>query len=125
GAQKSPKLNKESLDLSLFVDVYHEFAFPYEMMLEISKAMKVGGRVVLVEFRKEDETVPIKLVHKMTEAQAKMELGLPEFRLKWPETIGTLPWQHIIVFERMADEDKPEVEEPKGDAKAAADQPFP
>jgi putative membrane-bound dehydrogenase-like protein len=106
GTQKSPKLEKESLDLALFVDVYHEFAFPYEMMLEISKAMKAGGRVVLVEFRKEDETVPIKLVHKMTEAQAKKELGVPELHLKWTETIGTLPWQHIIVFEKQAEEDE-------------------
>ncbi len=103
GTEKSPKLKKDSLDLALFVDVYHEFAFPYEMMLEISKAMKVGGRVVLIEFRMEDETVPIKLVHKMTEAQAKKEMGVPELRLKWTETIGTLPWQHILIFERQPD----------------------
>ncbi len=120
GTVKSPKLKKDSIDLALFVDVYHEFAFPYEMMLEISKAMKVGGRVVLVEFRMEDETVPIKLVHKMTEAQAKQELGLPEFRLKWKETIGTLPWQHIIIFEKLADD-----EQPAEDAKAAVGTPFP
>src|SRR5262249_12094214 len=105
----------------LFVDVYHEFAFPYEMMLEISKAMKVGGRVVLVEFRKEDESVPIKLVHKMTEAQAKKELGVPELHLKWTETIGTLPWQHIIVFGKQADGEKNK----DGDADAGAHMPFP
>ena len=122
GTQKSPKLDRESLDLALFVDVYHEFAFPYEMMLEISKAMKVGGRVVLVEFRKEDETVPIKLVHKMTEAQAKTELGLPELRLKWSETIGTLPWQHVIVFEKQAEEPEKAAED---DANAGAGKPFP
>lgn len=124
GTQKSPKLKKESLDLALFVDVYHEFAFPYEMMLEISKAMKVGGRVVLVEFRMEDETVPIKLVHKMTEAQAKKELSLPELRLQWKETIEALPWQHIIVFERQAEAEKPGADEPKG-ADANGAKPFP
>jgi len=125
GTQKSPKLDKESLDLALFVDVYHEFAFPYEMMLEISKAMKVGGRVVLVEFRKEDETVPIKLVHKMTEAQAKMELGLPEFRLKWTETIGTLPWQHVIVFEKQAEDFEKDEKKTDGQGRAAVKKPFP
>src|SRR5262245_22777209 len=122
GTQKSPKLKAESLDLALFVDVYHEFAFPYEMMLEISKAMKVGGRVVLVEFRKEDESVPIKLVHKMTEAQAKKELGIPELHLKWTETIGTLPWQHILVFEKQAEDDENEKE---GKADAGTQKPFP
>jgi precorrin-6B methylase 2 len=97
---KSPELKPESIDLALMVDVYHELEFPYEVMLELSKAIKPGGRVVLVEFRREDPQVPIKLVHKMTEAQVKKELGLPEFGLKWKETIGTLPWQHVVVFER-------------------------
>jgi len=98
GTIKSPNLKPESTDLAIMVDVYHEFEFPYEMMLAISQAMKPGGRVVLVEYRMEDSTVPIKLVHKMTEEQAKKELEQPEFHLKWTETIGVLPWQHILVF---------------------------
>ena len=51
-----------------------------------------------VEFRGEDPAVPIKLLHKMTEAQVKKEMsGLP---LEWVETIGVLPRQHIIVFRK-------------------------
>ncbi|MEX0703234.1 MAG: class I SAM-dependent methyltransferase [Planctomycetales bacterium] len=103
GTEKSPALQPASVDLALLVDVYHEFEFPYEMMAEIALAVKPGGRVVLVEYRKEDPEVPIKLVHKMTEAQAKRELAPPEFELEWKETIGTLPWQHVIVFERRAE----------------------
>ena len=101
GSNKSPNLEPESADLAIMVDVYHEFDFPYEMILEISRAMKPGGRVVLVEYRMEDPTVPIKLVHKMTEEQAKKELEQPEFRLDWTETIGVLPWQHILVFTKQ------------------------
>lgn len=102
GTEKNPKLAPASLDLLLMVDVYHEFAFPYEMMAEIAKAMKPGGRVVFVEYRREDPQVPIKLVHKMTEAQVKKEMSPPEFGLKWKETVGTLPRQHVIVFEKSA-----------------------
>jgi len=101
GGTKSPSLKPNSVDLAIMVDVYHELEFPYEMMQEISAAMKPGGRVVLVEYRMEDPTVPIKLVHKMTEKQAKKELSQPEFGLKWSETIGVLPWQHIIVFQKQ------------------------
>ncbi|MFM8222587.1 MAG: class I SAM-dependent methyltransferase, partial [Planctomycetaceae bacterium] len=64
GTAKSPRLDPESIDLALMVDVYHELEFPYEMLLELSRAMKPGGRVVFVEFRLEDPDVPIKLVHK-------------------------------------------------------------
>lgn len=102
GTVKSPNLKPNSADLAIMVDVYHEFEFPWEMMSEISKAMKPGGRVVLVEYRMEDPTVPIKLVHKMTEEQAKKELEQPEFHLKWTETIGVLPWQHILVFTKQS-----------------------
>lgn len=103
GTQKSPGLKPESIDLAIMVDVYHEFEFPYEMMQEISKALKPQGRVVLVEYRKEDPAVPIKLVHKMSEAQAKKEVARPELNLKWKETIGILPRQHILVFEKTAE----------------------
>jgi ubiquinone/menaquinone biosynthesis C-methylase UbiE len=100
GTVKSPRLAPESIDLALFVDVYHEFEFPYEMLQEISAAIKPGGRAVFVEYRLEDPTVPIKLVHKMSEAQVKKEITQREFNLHWKETIGVLPRQHIIVFEK-------------------------
>lgn len=101
GTEKSPRLKPASVDLALLVDVYHEFAFPHEMLREISNSLKPGGRVVLVEYRKEDPRVPIKLVHKMTEAQVKKELSLPEFNLKWRNTLDLLPRQHVVIFERI------------------------
>lgn len=100
GTVKTPKLTADSLDLAIMVDVYHEFNFPFEMLLEISKSLKPGGRVIFVEYRKEDPQVPIKEVHKMSEAQVKLEAGQPEFGLEWKETIEKLPRQHMVVFER-------------------------
>lgn len=101
GTQKSSSLAPESIDLAIMVDVYHEFEFPYEMMADISKAMKPGGRIVLVEYRMEDPTVPIKLVHKMSQKQARAEVEQPEFNMKWTETIDVLPRQHILVFTKQ------------------------
>ncbi len=98
GTPVSPGLKEASVDLALMVDVYHELEFPWEMMMEVVKAVRPGGRVVLVEYRLEDPTVPIKRVHKMSEQQVRKELEQPEFGLRWTKTIGVLPWQHIIVF---------------------------
>jgi len=102
GTQESPKLKPASIDLALFVDVYHEFKFPYEMMLEISKALKPGGRAAFVEYRMEDPRVPILKVHKMSQVQVKKEMSHPEFGLRWKKTVGVLPRQHILMFERVA-----------------------
>jgi protein-L-isoaspartate O-methyltransferase len=87
------------VDTILLVDVYHEFDHPFEMTAAMCRALKPGGRLVFVEFRGEDEKVPIKRVHKMTEAQVKKEMSVHP--LTWKETIGVLPWQHIIIFTRQ------------------------
>ncbi|WLD13970.1 class I SAM-dependent methyltransferase [Planctellipticum variicoloris] len=100
GTAMSPELEPDTLDLAIMVDVYHEFEFPWEMLRKLSSAIKPGGRVAFVEYRKEDPRVPIKLVHKMTEKQVRREAERPEFGLTWKETIGVLPRQHIVVFER-------------------------
>ena len=62
------------------------------------RALKPAGRIVFVEFRAEDPDVPIKPVHKMTQAQVRKEMAVHP--LAWVETIETLPRQHIIVFRR-------------------------
>ncbi len=92
-------LKPESVDLILLVDVYHEFDKPYEMTTSMVKSLKKGGRLVLVEYRQEDRRVPIKEVHKMSQAQLRKEMGL--FPVKWVETNPALPWQHIVIFEKL------------------------
>ena len=96
------ELKDNSVDLAIMVDVYHEFEFPYEMLADISRSMKPGGRVVFVEYRKEDPTVPIKEVHKMSQVQVRREAEQEEFGLKWTETIHVLPRQHILVFQKKS-----------------------
>jgi ubiquinone/menaquinone biosynthesis C-methylase UbiE len=99
GTITDPKLPANAVDLVLMVDVYHEFSHPYEMMQAICRGLKHDGRVVFVEFRGEDPSVPIKLVHKMTEAQVRKEMSVHP--LEWVETIGVLPRQHVVIFKRL------------------------
>lgn len=98
GSTTDPKLPASSVDLILMVDVYHEFDFPYEMISAMCPALKPGGRIAFVEFRKEDPKIPIKEVHKMSEAQVKREMSVQP--LEWVETIETLPMQHLILFRK-------------------------
>jgi ubiquinone/menaquinone biosynthesis C-methylase UbiE len=99
GTTTDPRVPPESCDTMIMVDVYHEFDQPYEMMRGMIAGVKSGGRIVFVEFRKEDPAVPIKEVHKMSEAQVRKEMALhPE--LEFVENIGVLPRQHLIVFRK-------------------------
>ena len=92
------RLPPESLDLAVMVDVYHELAFPYEVMRSLVGALKHGGRIVFVEYRGEDPTVPIKALHKMSERQIRREMQT--FPLQWERTSERLPVQHIVIFRK-------------------------
>lgn len=99
GAEADPKLPDASCDLMIMIDVYHEFDVPYEMTRKMIAGLRKGGRLVFVEYRAEDPTVPIKEVHKMSEAQVKKEMAIhPE--LEFVETKKELPQQHIIIFRK-------------------------
>lgn len=99
GTETDPKLPKAGVDLILMVDVYHEFSHPFEMTERMVEALKPGGRLVFVEFKLEDPKVYIKTVHKMSERQVLKEVAVfPE--MEHTKTVGTLPWQHVIIFSK-------------------------
>ena len=81
------------------VDVYHELEFPYEVAQSIWAALKPNAKLVLVEYRAEDDKVPIKRVHKMSQTQVIRELTVLPFR--WQTTVTSLPWQHAVVFTKQ------------------------
>lgn len=98
GGEAETNLPPSSQDLILLVDVYHEFSKPQEMTRAIRRALKDDGRLVLLEFRKEDPSVPIRLEHKMSLAEVKAEFEPEGFRID--KVIDTLPWQHMIFLRK-------------------------
>ena len=98
GTETDVRLPAATVDLAIMVDVYHELSRPYEVLASVVRALKPGGRVVFVEYRAEDPSVPIKALHKMSEAQVKREAAVHP--LVWERTVTTLPWQHMVVFRK-------------------------
>jgi ubiquinone/menaquinone biosynthesis C-methylase UbiE len=96
GTLDDPKLPPESVDLALMVDVYHEFSQPQAMLRHLREALKPGGRMVLLEYRKEDPAIPIRPEHKMSVAEAKLEVEAEGFTLS--KVDESLPRQHILIF---------------------------
>jgi ubiquinone/menaquinone biosynthesis C-methylase UbiE len=98
GTEDDPNLAADSVDLILIVDAYHEFSYPYEMGTAMAKSLRPGGQLVLIEYRAEDRSVPIKELHKMSQEQAKREMAA--VGLEWVRTEDFLPQQHFMVFRR-------------------------
>jgi ubiquinone/menaquinone biosynthesis C-methylase UbiE len=99
GVQDDPRLPLEAIDLALMVDVYHELSQPQLMLRHIKASLKPGGRLALVEYRKEDPSIPIKPEHKMSVAEAKLEVEAEGFKLT--TTNEDLPRQHVLIFTKQ------------------------
>jgi ubiquinone/menaquinone biosynthesis C-methylase UbiE len=100
GTEADPKLPSNTMDLVLLVDVYHEFSEPQAMLAKIRESLKPEGRLVLLEYRKEDPAIPIRIEHKMSVPEVKTEVEAEGFKLD--RVIEKLPRQHIIVFRKAA-----------------------
>jgi SAM-dependent methyltransferase len=98
GELDDPRLPADTLDLILMTDVYHEFWEPQKMLRGMYAALKPGGRLVLLEYRKEDPSIPIRIEHKMTVNEARREVEAEGFTLT--KVDGRLPRQHILIFTR-------------------------
>jgi len=101
GAETEARLPAAAIDMALMVDVYHELAQPQAFLRSLKTALRPDGRLVLIEFRKEDASVPIRAEHKMSVREARMELEAEGFR--FDRVIDVLPWQHILIFRRPPD----------------------
>jgi predicted methyltransferase len=99
---KNPGLPPKSVDLVLLVDVYHEISQPQAVMQAVRESLYPGsdarppGRLVLVEYRGEDPSVPIRALHRMTHDQVRGELKALGFR--WETTHEFLQHQRVVVF---------------------------
>jgi len=100
GGVQDVQLSAGSVDLAIMVDVYHELSHPFEVLASVVRALKADGQLVFVEYKAEDPKVPIKALHKMSEAQIKREAAVHP--LRWERTVATLPWQHVVVFRKTA-----------------------
>jgi ubiquinone/menaquinone biosynthesis C-methylase UbiE len=98
GAEDDPRLPAGRIDLALLVDVYHEFSQPQEMLRKIRVSLTPHGRMVLLEYRKEDPQVPIFPAHKMSVAEVTAEIEPEGFKLE--KTLENLPRQHILIFRK-------------------------
>jgi ubiquinone/menaquinone biosynthesis C-methylase UbiE len=99
GSEADAKLPHDKMDVVLMVDVYHELARPEEMLQSIRRALKPNGRLVLIEYKKEDPTVPIRPDHKMSLADIKTEVEAEGYKLD--KVIEALPRQHIVIFKKL------------------------
>lgn len=100
GSDTTINLPGNSIDLAIMVDVYHELGYPHEILQALYKALKPSGKLLLLEYRAEDASIPIKPLHKLSVQQANKELGANGFILYQRQEF--LPIQHYLLYTKAA-----------------------
>ena len=96
GDEKDPRLPPGAFDLVLVANAYHEFSNPDVMLSAIRQSLKPGGRLAVLEYRKEDAYTPLEELHKMTLRELRSEIEARGFQTE--QVLQFLPIQHLVIF---------------------------
>jgi arsenite methyltransferase len=100
-APDDPRLPAAGVDVIFFSDVLHHIENRPAYYSKVAKALKPGGRIVVVDFYKRELPVGPPPEMKIAEDELIAELRAAGFRLY--KKMDTLPYQYFLVFERARD----------------------
>jgi ubiquinone/menaquinone biosynthesis C-methylase UbiE len=108
GTEFSVELPEASVGLVFICDTYHHFEYPAKMMQSIHKALKPGGRVVLIDFiRIPGESSEWVMGHvRAGQEWVEKEIAECGFR-KTAEIKGLLQENYVVVLERASIDKEP------------------
>jgi len=96
----STRLPPNSVDVAFICDTYHHFEFPQKTMTSLRKAMKPGGRVIVVDFRRvQGESTEWTMNH-VRAGQEVFEAEITQAGFRRVKAVqGLLKENYMLVFE--------------------------
>lgn len=98
----STELPPASVDVAFICDTYHHFEFPLKSMASLHRALKPGGRVILIDFRRVEGTSTDWVMNHVRAGQEVFEAEIVQagFR-KVREERETLKENYLVAFEKV------------------------
>lgn len=102
----STELPPDSVDVAFICDTYHHFEFPLKTMASLHRALKPGGRVILVDFRRVEGSSTDWVMNHVRAGQEVFEAEILQAGLqKVREERELLKENYFVVFEKPASAD--------------------
>lgn len=92
----NPRLPPRSVDLVLIVNTVHHIDDRVSYLRALERSLRPGGRVAIIDFKKEEVPVGPPLEHKLARQQVVEEMELAGYELVAEP--GFLPYQYFLVF---------------------------
>lgn len=98
--QKTTNLPAESVDVAFICDTYHHFEHPSETMASVRSALRPGGRVVVVDFKRVEGESPEWVLKHVRAGREEVirEIEAAGFKLSGEETF--LETNYLVIFEK-------------------------
>jgi ubiquinone/menaquinone biosynthesis C-methylase UbiE len=86
-----------SADVMLIVDTFHHIDDRVHYLERLQKALRPGGRIAVIDFKKEESPVGPPLEHRLARQQVVEEFELAGYRLLEEPTL--LPYHYFLIFQ--------------------------
>lgn len=97
-APDDPRLPAKSVDTIFFCDVLHHIDKREVYYPKLERALKPGGRIVVIDFQKRESPVGPPLSMRLSKEDVEGEFSRAGFRKT--KEIALLPYQYFLIFER-------------------------
>jgi ubiquinone/menaquinone biosynthesis C-methylase UbiE len=105
GTEKDPKLPAASLDVVLVLDTYHHLDYPNEILTALRRALKPGGRLIVVDFYRSRKHPGAKDADLKAHVRADRDQVIREVtatKLQLERTFDHLPHEYVAIFRNAA-----------------------
>ena len=103
GTERSVSLPEASVDLAFICDVYHHFEYPEESLASLHSAIRPGGSLVLIDFKRIPGESPEWLIGHVRAGREvfQAEIEAAGFKLAKEIELGGLDDNYILRFDRV------------------------
>ena len=116
-AADSANLRPGSIDLAFIVDTYHHFEFPQKTMASIHRALRPGGRVVVVDFHRIEGVSSEWVLNHVRAGQEVFRGEIESAGFRLVEEPKFLKENYYMIFEKAPPRDADPPEGREGDAR--------
>ncbi|NQT11503.1 MAG: methyltransferase domain-containing protein [Planctomycetes bacterium] len=106
----SAELPANSVDMAFICDTYHHFEYPFRMLESIHTALRPGGRLIIVDYKKEKGVSPDWIFGHVRANKKTVVEEVAKAEFVFVDEVEMMKLQYVIRFEKKQDGARREIQ---------------